>query len=232
MEEMTGREALELSGLACRVPDRLLFAQVDLRLRTGESMSVTGASGSGKSTLLMCVLGLVKPDAGSVRVVGADVGRMSARALARHRRDNVGMVFQFGELLPELSPLENVALAGLLSGMRRTEAYERAAELLDDLGVPTSSSGTETLSGGERQRAAVARALINDPPLLLADEPTGSLDRAHRDAVADLLFELPRSRDCALLLVTHDPDMAGRADRQVTLAEETLHPAGTSEEAA
>ncbi|MFE0174676.1 ABC transporter ATP-binding protein [Streptomyces sp. NPDC059002] len=229
MEEMAGRAALELVGLACRVPDRLLFTEVDLRLKAGESVSATGASGSGKSTLLMCILGLVKPDAGIVRIAGADVGRMSARALAQHRRDHIGMVFQFGELLPELSPVENVALAGLLSGMHRTEAYDRAADLLNELGVPTRSGSTATLSGGERQRTAVARALINDPSLLLADEPTGSLDQAHRDSVADLLFELPRSRGCALLLVTHDPAIARRADRQVTLADGTLFPAGTTE---
>ncbi|MFJ5138968.1 ABC transporter ATP-binding protein [Streptomyces sp. NPDC088707] len=180
-------------------------------------MAVTGPSGSGKSTLLMSILGLIRPAEGTVRVAGADLGAMSPRALARHRRRNMGMVFQFGELLPELSPLENVALAGLLGGMRPKEADRRATELLDELGVHPVNGPVDTLSGGERQRTAVARALMNEPALLLADEPTGSLDPAHRHAVTELLHTLPATRGCALLLVTHDEAVARRADRRVTL---------------
>ncbi|MFC7217358.1 ABC transporter ATP-binding protein [Streptomyces polyrhachis] len=217
MDETVDPAALELEALTCRVPDRTLFEGVELRLGVGESVAVTGASGSGKTTLLMCALGLVKPDSGTVRIAGAALGGMSTRRLARYRRQHIGMVFQFGELLPELSPLENVALAALLGGMRRAEAYSRAARLLEELGVPGGSARTATLSGGERQRTAVARALIHEPTLLLADEPTGSLDAENRVSVAELLFELPLRRNCALLLVTHDEEVAARADRRVVL---------------
>jgi len=213
----TERVVLEVEDLNYGLPGRSLLAGVRLSVAAGESVAVTGASGSGKTTLLTCILGLVEPHAGSVRIAGVDQGGLSSRELARHRRENVGMVFQFGELLPELSPLENVALAGLLAGKKTGEAYARAAELLDELGVPAEGSATATLSGGERQRTAVARALMNDPALLLADEPTGSLDPTHRDAVAELLYSVPRQRDCALLVVTHDVSVAQRADRRVRL---------------
>ncbi len=212
-----GRVVLEVDDLKYGLPGRSLLTGIRLRVAAGESVAVTGTSGSGKTTLLTCILGLIKPDAGAVRIGGVDQGGLSPRARARHRRENVGMVFQFGELLPELSPLENVALAGLLAGMRTGDAYTRAAGLLDELGVRLEDSSTATLSGGERQRTAVARALMNDPALLLADEPTGSLDPVHRDAVAELLYSVPRRRGCALLVVTHDTDVAQRADRQVRL---------------
>ncbi|MEV5606798.1 ABC transporter ATP-binding protein [Streptomyces sp. NPDC052225] len=216
MDSGAEHAVLEVEGLTYGVPGRTLLDGVSLRIAAGESVAVMGASGSGKSTLLMCVLGLLRPRSGVVRVAGVDQGRLSRAALARHRRDTIGMVFQFGELLSELTPVENVALAGLLAGKRGAEAHREAAELLAELGVPQDAA-TGTLSGGERQRAAVARALVNEPTLLLADEPTGSLDARHRDAVADLLYRLPRQRGCGLLLVTHDSDVARRADRCVQL---------------
>lgn len=200
------------------VPGRLLLDDVHLTLRGGESVAVTGPSGSGKSTLLMCVLGLSRPTAGHVRVAGADITGMRPRRLAGHRRAHIGMVFQFGELLPELTPVENVAMAALLSGSRRSTAFERAASLLDRLGVRADTVATSQLSGGERQRTAMARALINKPSLLLADEPTGALDERNRESVSDLLFGLPRETGCGLLVVTHDAVVAARADRTVCLA--------------
>ncbi|MFE2012590.1 ABC transporter ATP-binding protein [Streptomyces sp. NPDC059491] len=224
MQAQDDPPTLDIEGLTCHVPGRTLFEDVTLSVRAGESVAVTGPSGSGKSTLLMNVLGLVRPAAGTVRVAGADLSAMSSRALARHRGRNVGMVFQFGELLPELSPLENVALAGLLGGMRPKEADRRASDLLGELGVRPVNGSVDTLSGGERQRTAVARALMNEPALLLADEPTGSLDPAHRDAVTELLHALPASRGCALLVVTHDETVARRADRCVTLDDGRLTP--------
>ncbi len=127
------------------------------------------------------------------------------------------MVFQFGELLPELSARENVALAALLAGVAHTTAYDRAEALLAHLGVPEGGTPTAYLSGGERQRVAVARALITDPPLILADEPTGALDQENRDAVADILFDLPKRDGRALLVVTHDQAVARRADRWLDL---------------
>ncbi|WP_405854411.1 ABC transporter ATP-binding protein [Streptomyces sp. NBC_00090] len=214
--------ALEVHTLRYGAGDRTLLDDVELRVNPGESAAVTGPSGSGKSTLLNCVLGLIRPDAGRISVAGTDLGGLSSRALARHRRDSMGMVFQFGELLPELTPLENVALAALLAGVKRSSAFDRAGELLEQLGVPAEGTPTADLSGGERQRAAVARALVNRPTLLLADEPTGSLDARNRENVAELLFSLPSRWGCGVLLVTHDETVAARADRRYALTEGRL----------
>ncbi|NJP99336.1 ABC transporter ATP-binding protein [Streptomyces zingiberis] len=216
-ESGPGAPILDLRGLRAEVPGRVLLDEAELTVRAGESVAVTGASGSGKSTLLMCVLGLVRPAAGTVRVAGVDVTRLRPRRLARHRRAHVGAVFQFGELLPELTPVENVAVAALLAGVGRAEAFARAGELLSRLGV-AARVPTAELSGGERQRTAVARALVNRPSLLLADEPTGALDETNRDAVCELLFGLPARTGCGLLVVTHDPAVAARADRTVRLS--------------
>jgi ABC-type lipoprotein export system ATPase subunit len=210
------RPVLEIAGLRLAVGGRSLFDGLDLTLRAGESIAVTGPSGSGKSTLLSCVLGLSRPDSGTVRVVGTDIGGLRAGRLAALRARSIGMVFQFGELLPELSPLDNVVLAALLA-RNRANARARAQQLLDDLGVPRTGTSQE-LSGGERQRTAMARALINEPALLLADEPTGALDPETRDRAADLLFNLPRQYSCGLLVVTHDRDVAARADRITRLS--------------
>ena len=213
---MTSRApALRIEGLRYALKDRVLLDGLGVEVPGGSSLAVTGPSGSGKSTLLMCALGLVKPDAGTVSVAGGDVTRMSARALAAHRR-HIGVVFQFGELLPELSPLENVAIAALLAGVDRRKAYGSARELLRWLGVPIQGT-TGLLSGGERQRTAVARALVTEPTVVLADEPTGALDQRSRDTVADILFDVPRRRGCALVVATHDPVIAGRADVRVSL---------------
>ncbi|WP_245966992.1 ABC transporter ATP-binding protein [Sphaerisporangium album] len=209
--------ALRIEGLRHSAGGRLVLDGVDLTVPRGESVAVTGPSGSGKTTLLMSVLGLVKPDQGAVWVAGRDITRMRGRALAAHRRANLGVVFQFGELLPELSPVENVALAALLAGQDHKRAYASAEDLLRGLGVPADETPTGMLSGGERQRTAVARALITEPAVLLADEPTGSLDRAARDSVADLLFSLPARHGCVLVVVTHDPAVADRADRTLRL---------------
>lgn len=213
---------LAITGATYTIGERTLLDGLDLVVEAGTSVAVTGPSGSGKSTLLMCALGLIRPDSGVVSVAGGDIARMSARARARHRRAYLGVVFQSGELLPELTPMENVALPGLLDGQPRDAVFSRAEELLKDLGVPVAQTATGRLSGGERQRVAVARALINTPALLLADEPTGALDQATRDQVCELLFALPQSRGCALVVVTHDGQVADRADRRLELANGAL----------
>ncbi|MGW4564731.1 ABC transporter ATP-binding protein [Streptomyces sp. NPDC004561] len=221
---MPKQPVLALRGLRYEVADRVLLDGADLEVSPGESVAVLGPSGSGKSTLLGCALGLIQPSSGSVHVAGADVTRMRRRALERHRSNHIGVVFQFGELLPELTPVENVALAALLAGTGTRQAYDKAEELLVELGVPVTGVPTGRLSGGERQRAAVARALMNEPALLLADEPTGALDSVTRDTVADLLFSVPRRWDCALVVVTHDVEVARRADRHLELRQATLMP--------
>ncbi|MFE9362120.1 ABC transporter ATP-binding protein [Streptomyces sp. NPDC006978] len=215
---------LVATGLRYEIPGRTLLDGAALTLSAGQSVAVTGPSGSGKSTLLMCLLGLLPPKSGRIEVSGQDITRMRPGRLAKHRRDSIGMVFQFAELLPELSPVENVALAALLAGRKRDEAFSRAEELLEELAVAgVRETATADLSGGERQRVAVARALINEPSLLLADEPTGALDEETRDSVATLLFSLPKRWNCGLLVVTHDVHIAERADSHMVLRQGHFH---------
>ncbi len=147
---------------------------------------------------------------------------MSRRDLTRMRRHDVGMVFQSGELMPEIEPVENVALAALVAGVPADEAWDRSAALLEDLEVPVGGRVTASLSGGERQRVAVARALVNKPALVLADEPTGSLDSELRDALCDVLYDIPRRWGASLLVVTHDATVAARADRSVRMVRGSL----------
>lgn len=217
------RIVLELRDVRYEIGDRMLLSGLDLTLRGGESVALMGPSGSGKSTLLSLVLGLVKPLSGHVVVQGTDLVRVPRRRMVELRRRHIGMVFQFGELIPELRPEENVALAALLGRTDRSSALARAEKLLAELGVPTAAD-TARLSGGERQRTAVARALINSPDVVLADEPTGSLDPASRDRVANLLFDLPATKGCGLLVATHDESVAQRADRVFRLRDGALVP--------
>jgi len=168
--------------------------------------------------LLLCLAGLLRPDKGQISLAGHDLTTARRSRLAALRLRHVGFVYQFGELLPELTPLENVALPALMAGQSRGAAFGKAEELLIELGIgEITGTATAVLSGGERQRVAVARALITDPDVILADEPTGSLDRASVDAVADLLFSLPARKGCALVVVTHNRRVAERATRQFEL---------------
>ncbi|TDD76682.1 ABC transporter ATP-binding protein [Actinomadura darangshiensis] len=183
---------------------------VSLEVRGGDAVAVMGPSGSGKSTLLNMVAGLDKPTTGTVTVDGEDVGAKGEAALARFRRRRIGMVFQFFNLLDDLPALENVALAGRLVGVPARKARARALELLDELGIADRRAAyPAVLSGGERQRVGVARALMNRPALLLADEPTGALDSGTGEQVRDLLLDLNRKGQ-TVLLVTHDQALAGR----------------------
>jgi putative ABC transport system ATP-binding protein len=191
------------------------LAGVDLTVSAGESVAVMGPSGSGKSTLLNLVAGLDRPTDGEVEVAGAVLNRMSETALARFRRERVGIVFQFFHLLDDLTARDNVLLPAQLAGVSRRTAAARADELLDALGLAVrADSYPARLSGGERQRVAVARALVNRPALLLADEPTGAVD-AHAGAqIMDLLRDLNRGGQ-TILLVTHDPALAAQCATRV-----------------
>ena len=181
---------------------------VSLTVRAGEAVAVLGPSGSGKSTLLNLVAGLDRPDTGTVPVDGVRVDGLGEAAAARYRRAKVGMVFQFFNLLDDLTVVENVVLPARLAGMARSEAARRAAELLEVLGIDRHAGAHPgRLSGGERQRVAVARALMNRPPLLLADEPTGALDTASGDDVGRLLAELNADGQ-TIVVVTHDLALA------------------------
>ncbi len=193
---------------------------VDLEMDAGEAIAVTGESGSGKSTLLHIIGTLERPTAGRVEVDGEDPFRLRERDLARFRNRVAGFVFQDHHLLPQYTVLENVLLPTLAFPPPRDDAEEIGRHLLDRVGLGHRLGHRPAeLSGGERQRAAVARALINDPALLLCDEPTGNLDRKNTDAVADLLIELQAASTRLLLVITHSEQLAARFGRRVALVE-------------
>ncbi|MFI9361410.1 ABC transporter ATP-binding protein [Kitasatospora sp. NPDC053057] len=187
---------------------RPALAGLDLDVAAGEALAVLGRSGSGKSTLLNLIAGLDRPSAGTVAVAGLRLDGLSEAELARYRRERLGMVFQFFHLLDDLSVTDNVLLPAQLAGLPRALARRRAAELLERLGIARHAAAFPgRLSGGERQRVAVARALMNRPALLLADEPTGALDSASAADVRDLLVGLHREGQ-TIVLVTHDRSLA------------------------
>ncbi|WP_058235117.1 ABC transporter ATP-binding protein [Devriesea agamarum] len=203
---------LKVDEVSLKYGRRLVVDKASLHLEPGTSAAIIGRSGSGKSSLLSAILGLVKPSTGVITVNGDDVSKMSKQQKQEYLRHTVSMVFQHGELIDELEPIENVAVAALLSGSSRTEAFDAAKKLLEDLSLPTTGILTRDISGGERQRVAIARALITKPQLVLADEPTGSLDTEFRDMVGDLILSIPERWGSAVLMVTHDLDLGHRAD--------------------
>jgi ABC-type lipoprotein export system ATPase subunit len=187
-----------------------------MQIDAGEFVALVGPSGSGKSTLLHVAAGLDEPSAGTVEVAGEQFAGLDEDALLRLRRRLVGVVFQRDNLWPHLTALENVALPGRLAG--RTDAVERSRQLLDDLGLaPRAGNRPSELSGGEQQRVAVAAALINEPVLLVADEPTGELDRASEALVLDVLEKAQQKHGCALMIVTHSEEVAARSGRVVRM---------------
>jgi lipoprotein-releasing system ATP-binding protein len=191
---------------------------LDLRLEAGQTMAVVGASGVGKSTLLHLLGTLDRPTSGQVLFEGADVFAQSDEALAQFRNQTIGFVFQFHHLLPELNALENAMLPALIGGRPREQAEEAAQVLLAQVGLAARlSHRVGQLSGGEQQRVAVARALVRGPKLLLADEPTGNLDARTGEEVHELLLSLNRDRGLAMIVVTHNPALAKRLGRCVTL---------------
>ena len=191
------------------------LADVTMDVRPGESVAVMGPSGSGKSTLLNLIAGLDRPTAGTITVGGERVDALSETGLARFRRRQIGMIFQFFNLLDDMTVLDNVLLPAQLAGMPTAKARARAEELLTALRIGTHRNAYPArLSGGERQRVAIARALVNRPALLLADEPTGALDTATGEEIGALLLDLNSSGQ-TLILVTHNPDLAARYARRV-----------------
>ena len=193
---------------------------VNMQIAPGEAVAVMGPSGSGKSTLLNMIGGLDRPTSGAVTVAGQRIDQLGETGTARFRRTQVGMIFQFFNLLEDLTVLDNAMLPAQLGGMRRPKARARAGELLAALGIERHANAYPArLSGGERQRVAIARALVNRPALLLADEPTGALDTATGDQIGRLLLDLNASGQ-TLVLVTHDPALAARyAHRTVRLTD-------------
>lgn len=214
---------IEVSDIRKRF-DRLdVLRGVSLGVLDSEVVAIVGPSGAGKTTLLQIMGSLERPDGGTVRYDGTDIFALSDRQMAAFRNRHIGFVFQFHSLLPEFTLEENVALPALIGGARRQDAIARARELIDYMGLKDRLSHRPSqLSGGERQRAAVARALINNPQVVLADEPSGSLDSANRTELHRLFFDLRRDRGQSFVIVTHDENLARSADRIIRLVDGQL----------
>jgi putative ABC transport system ATP-binding protein len=203
-----------------RQGDRVVTAlsSISLQVRQGQFLAIMGASGSGKSTLLHLMAGLARPDSGSIRINDIDLGALPDHQLTRFRRRHIGLVFQSFNLIPTLSAAENIALPLMLDGNNGQPSHQRVDQLLATLGISDRRTHRpDALSGGEQQRVAIGRALVADPAVILADEPTGNLDTVNGQHVLDLLLQLNRAEGTTLVLVTHDPALAKHATRIITL---------------
>jgi len=221
--------AVDAAGVSLSFGTTTALVNVSLEVRPGESLALMGPSGSGKSTLLLCLAGILQPDAGRITTAGVTVTDATDAERSRHRLSRMGFVFQFGDLIPELSLVENTALPLQLSGTRQRPADRRALDMLDRLGVADCADRRAgEVSGGQAQRAAVARALVHDPPVIFADEPTGSLDSTSGEQVLDLLMSAAGAQQTAVLIVTHDHRVAAHTDRLVVLRDGRTQSGGTS----
>ena len=220
---------IEAKNIIKRYGTLTVLRGLDMTINQGEVVSIVGPSGAGKTTLLQIVGTLDRPDEGIVSYDGQDISRLSEKDLARFRNQNIGFVFQFHQLLPEFTTVENVAIPALIGGTPRQQAYSRSKELLDYMGLTERLDHKPSqLSGGERQRVAVARALINSPKVILADEPSGSLDTANKVELHNLFFKLRDEMKQTFVIVTHDESLAKQADRTLRMADGQFESVTTS----
>ena len=211
---------IKLEGITKSFGSLQVLKGIDLEINKGEIVSIVGPSGAGKTTLLQIMGTLDEPDAGVVQIDGTVVSRMKEKELSAFRNKNIGFVFQFHQLLPEFTALENVMIPALIAGVSSKEANDRATKILDFMGlVDRASHKPNELSGGEKQRVAVARALINDPAVILADEPSGSLDTHNKEDLHQLFFDLRDRLGQTFVIVTHDEGLAKITDRTVHMVD-------------
>ena len=211
---------IKLEGITKSFGSLQVLKGIDLEINKGEIVSIVGPSGAGKTTLLQIMGTLDEPDAGVVQIDGTVVSRMKEKELSAFRNKNIGFVFQFHQLLPEFTALENVMIPALIAGVSSKEAHERAMKILDFMGlVDRASHKPNELSGGEKQRVAVARALINDPAVITADEPSGSLDTHNKEDLHQLFFDLRDRLGQTFVIVTHDEGLAKITDRTVHMVD-------------
>ena len=211
---------IKLEGITKSFGSLQVLKGIDLEINKGEIVSIVGPSGAGKTTLLQIMGTLDEPDAGVVQIDGTVVSRMKEKELSAFRNKNIGFVFQFHQLLPEFTAWENVMIPALIAGVSSKEAHERAMKILDFMGlVDRASHKPNELSGGEKQRVAVARALINDPAVILADEPSGSLDTHNKEDLHQLFFDLRDRLGQTFVIVTHDEGLAKITDRTVHIVD-------------
>ena len=211
---------IKLEGITKSFGSLQVLKGIDLEINRGEIVSIVGPSGAGKTTLLQIMGTLDEPDAGTVQIDGTVVSRMKEKELSAFRNKNIGFVFQFHQLLPEFTALENVMIPAFIAGVSSKEANDRAMKILDFTGlVDRASHKPNELSGGEKQRVAVARALINDPAVILADEPSGSLDTHNKEDLHQLFFDLRDRLGQTFVIVTHDEGLAKITDRTVQMVD-------------
>ena len=207
---------IELQGITKSFGSLQFLKVIDLTIDKGEVVSIVGPSGAGKTTLLQIMGTLDKPDTGRILLNGTEINRLKERELAAFRNREIGFVFQFHQLLPEFTALENVTIPALIQGVSSGEARRRAVEMLEFMGLSERASHKPAeLSGGEKQRVAVARALINHPSVVLADEPSGSLDTHNKEELHRLFFELRDKLGQTFVIVTHDEGLASQTDRTI-----------------
>ena len=211
---------IKVSNIHKRFGDLEVLKGVSLDVREGEIVSIVGASGAGKTTLLQIIGTLLSADSGEVEIAGVKLSSLNNRRVAEFRNRHIGFVFQFYNLLPEFSALENVMMPALIGGAKRKEAEQRAAELLEAVGLTERAAHKPTqMSGGEQQRVAIARALMNCPSVILADEPTGNLDTHNRNEIQRLLFDIREKFGQTIVMVTHDETLADMADRKIVMSD-------------